>query len=47
MVSGRLGSDSDAEITLRNSFAHVVLQAHVLICCLDFDANIKSHLVLH
>lgn len=37
---------SDAGITLRNSFAQVVLQAHVLLCCFDFDANIEVLLML-
>lgn len=47
MVPERLGSVSDAGTTLRNSFARVVLQAHVLLCRFDFDANIKRLFVLN
>lgn len=47
MVLGRLQFISGAGITLRNSFAQVVPQAHVLLCCFDFDVNIKKLLVLN
>lgn len=41
MIPGKFESILDTGITLRNSFAQAVLQAHVLLCCFDFDANIK------
>lgn len=47
MVLGILKSISGAGITLRKSFAQVVPQAQVLLCCFDFDVNIKRLLVLN
>lgn len=47
MVPERFGSASDAGTTLRNSFGQVVLQAHVLLCRFDFDANINRLFVLN
>lgn len=47
MALGRLKFVSGTGIALRNSFAQVVPQAHVLLCCFDFDVNIKRLLVLN